>query len=75
VIFTAEVALDVEVEVLDATRATAGRYGDRPERCAPAEPEAVELAVRLGGLDVTLALPADVLEALREEALELLAGL
>jgi hypothetical protein len=74
VIFTAEIAIDVEVEVLDATRATPGRYADRPERCVPAEPERVELAVRLWRdqvwVDVTPALPADVLEALRADALE-----
>jgi hypothetical protein len=74
VIFTAEIAIDVEVEVLDATRATAGRVSDRPERCTPAEPAGVELAVRLWRdqvwVDLTPALPADVLEALRADALE-----
>jgi hypothetical protein len=74
VIFITEIALDVEVEVLDATRATAGRVSDRPERCTPAEPARVELAVRLWReqvwVDLTPALPADVLEALRADALE-----
>ena len=68
--FTSEVTAPVTVEVLSCTAATRGRYDDRPERSTPAEPEAVELAVRLGGVDVTAALPADVLEALRDEALE-----
>ena len=68
--FTSEVTVDVEVEVLDYTPPTAGRYGDRPERCFPAEAEAVDLAVRLGSIDITAALPADVLEALAAEALE-----
>jgi len=70
VIFTSEVTVDVEVEVLDYTPPAAGRYGDRPERCVPAEPEAIDLAVRLGTIDITAALPADVLEALAAEALE-----
>jgi hypothetical protein len=68
--YTTEVTLDVEVEILSATRGTAGRYGDRPERCYPAEGDAVELCVRLGTLDLTAALPPDVLEALAEDALE-----
>jgi len=70
VTFPTEVTVPVDVEVLDYTPASMGRYGDRPEQCVPAEPEALELAVRLGGLDVTQALPVDVLEALRAEALE-----
>jgi hypothetical protein len=66
--------LDVVVEVLNATRETPGRYDDRPERCTPAEPAAVELCVRLGELDITAALPADVHELLRADALERLSA-
>ena len=68
--FPTEVTVPVEVEVTAYAPATPGRYGDRPERCSPAEPEEIEVAVTLGGVDVTHALPADVLEALRAEALE-----
>jgi hypothetical protein len=68
--YTTEVTLDVEVEILDATQGTPGRYGDRPERCYPPEAAEVELCVRLGALDITPALPADVLEALAADALE-----
>ena len=68
--FASEITVAVQVEVVDYTRATTGRFFDRPERSAPAEPEAIELAVRLGSLDVTHALPVDVLDALRAEALE-----
>jgi len=70
VTFASEITVDVEVEVLDYTPPTAGRYGDRPDRCFPAEGEAVDLVVRLGPIDITAALPADVLEALASEALE-----
>jgi hypothetical protein len=70
VTFTSEVTTPVTVEVLGYTAAIRGRYDDRPERCTPAEPDAVELVVTLGGVDVTAALPADVLEALEAEALE-----
>jgi hypothetical protein len=68
--FPAEVTVEVTVEVLEATRGTTGRYADQPERCWPSEPDAVELCVRLGTVDVTAAVPADVLEALAAEALE-----
>ncbi len=70
--FESEITAPVTVEVLEATRGYAGRYGDAPERCYPSEGDSVELAVRLGGIDITAALPADVLEALTAEALELL---
>ncbi len=72
--FTAEITLDVVVEILDATRGTPGRYDDRPERCYPAEGDAVDLAVWLcrdpDRIELTPCLPRDVLEALAEEALE-----
>lgn len=68
--FDAELCLTVTVEVLDATRATHGRYTDTPERCYPSERESVGLLVRLGGVDITAALPATMLEVLAEEALE-----
>lgn len=71
--FDAEVCLSVTVEVQGATKETPGRSGDAPERCYPHEPESVELAVTLGGVDITAALPADVLDALETEALERLA--
>jgi hypothetical protein len=74
VTFPTEVTLRVEIEVLDARRGTPGRYDALPEACYPAEPDEVELTVWLGEeparLDVTAALPADILEALTAEALE-----
>jgi hypothetical protein len=74
VTFSSEITAPVTVEVLDATRATRGRYDDAPERCYPSEGDSVELAVKLGGVDITSALPADVLEALAAEALEYLSA-
>ena len=68
--FESEVTVPVTVEVLDATRGTPARIGDRPERCSPAEGDSVDLTVMLGGIDVTGALPSDVLEALAADALE-----
>jgi len=73
VTFTSEVTAPVTVEILEATRETPGRYDDAPERCIPNTPGLVDVLVTLGGVDVTMALPADVLEALRDEALERLA--
>jgi hypothetical protein len=70
VTFRAEVTLDLDVEIVDASRGRRGRVGDRPEACSPDEPEEVTLAVRLGTLDLTARLPADVLDALTTEALE-----
>jgi hypothetical protein len=73
VTFPTELTLRVEIEVLDARRGTPGRYDALPEACYPAEPDEVELTVWLGEeprLDVTAALPAEVLELLRAEALE-----
>lgn len=71
--FESEITAPVRVEVLDATRATPGRYGDAPERCYPNEGDSVDVTVWLGSLDITAGLPADVLEALASEALERLA--
>jgi hypothetical protein len=72
--FTTEIAVNVEVEVLDATRGTPGRYGDRPEACAPAEDEMVEFRVWLCRdpvrIDITTALPTEVGEALGAEVFE-----
>lgn len=73
--FTAEIALDVEVEILDATRALKGRTSDRPERSIPPEPADVELEVWLVRdpttlVELTKYLPAEVLEALAYDALE-----
>ena len=68
--FESEITAPVTVEVLDATRGTRGRYTDAPEQCYPHERESVELTVRLGTIDITAALAADVLEALASEALE-----
>jgi hypothetical protein len=69
-VFPAEITVAVEVEVLAYTPAEPGRYGDRPERCWPAEPEAVEVAVRLGGREVTDALPVAIRDLLEAEARE-----
>jgi hypothetical protein len=71
--FAAEVTLAVEVEVLDAEVAEPGWLSDRPERCTPAAPAAVTIAVWLGAgprLDVAPVLPATVREFLEAEALE-----
>lgn len=68
--YTTEITLAVEVEVLSAERAEPGRYAERPERCAPGETAYVELAVRLGTLDITAALPGAMFDALADEALE-----
>jgi hypothetical protein len=70
VTFRAEVTLDVDVEIVDASRGHRGRVGDRPEACYPDEPEEVVLAVRLGGLEITDRLPPDVLEYVRADACE-----
>jgi hypothetical protein len=72
--FTTEIAVDVEVEVLDASRGTPGRYGDRPEACYPAEDETVEFRVWLCRdpvrIDISTALPTAVTEALGAEVFE-----
>ena len=62
--YTVELDLALTVEVLEAVRgAGAGPW-------APPEPDWVGLCVRLGALDVTEALPVDVLETLHDDALE-----
>lgn len=72
--FASEVTAPVDVEVLAYTPAYRPRYGGPPDSRQEAEPADVEVRVQLGGVDVTEALPADVLEALRQEALEQLEG-
>jgi hypothetical protein len=73
-IFTTEISVDVEVEVIEATRGTPGRYGDRPEDCYPAEDETVEFRVWLCRdpvrIDITTALPTELGEALGAEVFE-----
>jgi hypothetical protein len=64
VTYTTEVELELAVEVLTAER------GSRGGRWHAPEPDSVELRVRLGELDVTAALPADVLAALEDDARE-----
>jgi hypothetical protein len=64
VIYTTEVELAVTVEVLDAARGTAAT------RATPPEPDYIALCVRLGPLEVTEALPVEVLAGLEEDALE-----
>ena len=63
-IYTTEVELAVTVEVLDAARGTAAT------RATPPEPDYIALCVRLGPLEVTEALPVEVLAGLEEDALE-----
>ena len=62
--YTVELDLAVTVEVIRATRGVSGSRWTEPE------PDDVELCVRLGALDVTTALPADVLKDLEGDALE-----
>jgi len=68
--FESEICVPVTVDVLDVVRAEPGRYDAAPERSSPGEDYSVELSVKLGGLDITAALPAATLEALAAEALE-----
>ena len=58
------VELEVAVEVLDAVRGTAGA------RWTPPEPDEVALRVTLGALDLTDALPVEVLADLELDALD-----
>ncbi len=58
------VELTLTVEVYDAAR------GAEITRETPPEPDWIALAVRLGPLDVTEALPPEVLAALEDDALE-----
>jgi hypothetical protein len=64
VTYTTEVELVLAVEVRDAARGAAAT------RATPPEPDWIELLVRLGPLDVTGALPPEVLAGLEEDALE-----
>ena len=62
--YTVELELPLTVEVLDAVR------GAPATREAPPEPDSVALLVRLGELDITAALPPEVLANLEDDALE-----
>ena len=62
--YTTEVELAVAVEILDATRGVPATRG------APPEPDFVALCVRLGALEITDALPLEVLAELELDALE-----
>jgi hypothetical protein len=73
--FTTECDLELTVEVLDATRARAACTTGPPDGWLPGEGASVDLVVRLGTVDVTGALAADVLEELAYEALERLEAL
>jgi hypothetical protein len=62
--YTTEVELALAVEILDVARGAAAT------RATPPEPDYVALCVRLGPLEVTDALPVEVLAGLEEDALE-----
>lgn len=62
--YTLELELAVTVDVVHAER------GHRGGRWREPVPDAVELRVHLGDLDVTAVLPADVLADLEDDALE-----
>jgi hypothetical protein len=62
--YTTAVELELAVEILDAVGGRAGSLW------APPEPAAADVAVYLGGLEITGALPPDVLAALELDALE-----
>jgi len=64
VTYTVELELPLTVAVLDAAR------GAAVTRDTPAEPDWIALRVTLGALDVTEALPPDVLADLEDDALE-----
>jgi hypothetical protein len=73
--FTTDCEVELTVEVLDATRGTRAHTTGPPDGWLPGEGDSVDLCVRLGGVDVTGALPADMLEELAYEALERLEAL
>jgi hypothetical protein len=73
--FTTDCELELTVEVLDATRARAACTTGPADAWLPGEGASVDLVVRLGDVDVTGALPADVLEELAYEALDRLEAL
>lgn len=62
--YTLELELALTVEVVNAERGSRGGRWEAPE------PESVELRVCVGELDITAALPADVLAILEDDALE-----
>jgi len=62
--YTVEVELPLTVDVLDAAR------GSPATRATPPEPDWIALTVRLGPLEVTDALPPEVLANLEDDALE-----
>ena len=62
--YTTAVELELAVEVLDATRGAPGA------RWTPPEPDEVTVRVTLGALDLTDALPAEVLADLELDALD-----
>jgi hypothetical protein len=75
VTFTTECEVELTVEVLDATRGARAHTTGPPDGWLPGEGDSVDLVVRLGDVDVTGALPADVLEELAADALERLEAL
>jgi hypothetical protein len=62
--YTVELELQLTVEIYDAAR------GVEATRESPPEPDWICFAVRLGPLDVTEALPPEVLANLEDDALE-----
>lgn len=66
-IYQTDVELELTVEVVSAERPSRGGEYEPPT------PASVELRVVLGTLDITAAIPGDVLEALEADALERLA--
>jgi hypothetical protein len=64
VTYTLDLEVPVTVEVVHAERGSRGGPWEEPE------PDSVELRVTLGTLDITAALPPDVLAGLEGDALE-----
>jgi hypothetical protein len=64
VTFTLDVELPLTVEATGAVCGTRGGPWEEPE------PDSVDLVVRLGALDITGALPAEVLASLEADVLE-----
>jgi len=62
--YTVELELPLTVDVMDATHGADGTRDTAPE------PDWVCLSVKLGPLDVTEALPPDILANLEDDALE-----
>ena len=63
-LYRTTVELEVAVEILDAVRGVPGA------RWTPPEPDEIALRVTLGALDLTDALPAEVLADLELDALD-----